>query len=510
MTTTQSKTVSPGTSIEQKKSGSGARRGKDLLNKLREYSPEIWYEGKRVKDVTSHPAFRNGLNSLASLYDLQWQQPDVMLYDSPTSGKKVGRSFMIPKTHEELRSVSRMMKVWSDATFGMMGRSPDYLNRAMTAYAAGADFLAQQDPKFGENARRYHERVRENDLCLTHTLITPQANRSVNTARQADPYLAARVKEETDAGLVIRGCRMLATLPASDEIMVFPSTLLKNQEEDAPYAFGLAIPTNTPGLKFQCRESVDFGRSHYDHPLGSRFEEMDAVVIFHDVFVPWENVFLYRDVAKCNEAYARTGAIVNMSHQVVVKNLAKTEFLLGLVSLLAHTIAVESFQHIQEKIAEIWVNMETMRAFLRAAEADAKLDEYGVMRPAWDPLDAARNLYPRLYPRMIEIIQQMGASGLVSVPTQADMNGPLAEEIKNYYQAARAEAHERIPLFRLAWDAALSAFGSRQVLYERFFFGDPVRMAGALVANHDRARYMDRVREFLAHSKDEAFKEASQ
>jgi 4-hydroxyphenylacetate 3-monooxygenase len=110
---------------------------------------------------------------------------------------------------------------------------------------------------------------------------------------------------------------------------------------------------------------------------------------------------------------------------------------------------------------------------------------------------------------MVEIIQQMGASGLVSVPTEADVKGPLAEEIKRYYQAARAEAHERIPLFRLAWDTAMSAFGTRQVLYERFFFGDPVRMAGALVANHDRTQYMERVREFLAKAKDEAFVEAS-
>jgi 4-hydroxyphenylacetate 3-monooxygenase len=398
-----------------------------------------------------------------------------------------------------------MMKVWSDASFGMMGRSPEYLNRAMTAYAAGADFLKTANPKLGGNSVRYYEYLRENDLCLTHTLITPQANRAVNTAKQADPFLAARVKEETDAGIVIRGCRMLATLPASDEIMVFPSTLLKNQEEDAPYAFGLALPTNTPGLKFLCREGLDYGKSHFDHPLGSRFDEMDAVVIFDDVFVPWENVFLYRDVARCNEAYAKTGAIVNMSHQVVVKNIAKTEFLLGLTSYLAHIIGIEGFQHIQEKIAEIWVNMETMKAFLKASEADAQIDEYGVMRPAWDPLDAARNLYPRLYPRMIEIVQQMGASGLVAAPTEADLNGPMADQIKNFFQAARADAHERIPLFRLAWDTALSSFGARQVLYERFFFGDPVRMAGALVANHDRTRYMDRVREFLGTAKDEAF-----
>src|SRR5439155_14781043 len=130
----------------------------------------------------------------------------------------------------------------------------------------------------------------------------------------------------------------------------------------------------------------------------------------------------------------------------------KTEFLVGLASLIIHTIAIEGFQHVQEKLAEIWVNMETMRAFLRAAEADAALDEFGVMRPAFDPLDAARNLYPRLYPRMIEIIQQLGAAGLVAMPTEADVNGPLAEEVRRFYQAARADAHERIPILRLAWD----------------------------------------------------------
>jgi len=290
--------------------------------------------------------------------------------------------------------------------------------------------------------------------------------------------------------------------------MVFPSTLLKSQEEDAPYAYGLCLPTNTPGLKFLCRESVDYGRSHYDHPLGSRFEELDSVVIFDNVFVPWERVLLYRDVARCNGAYARTGALNAMTHQVMVKNLAKAEFLMGLASLMAETIGIEGFQHIQEKLSEIWVNMETMRAFLHAAEAGAAPDEFGMMRPAWDPMDAARNLFPRLYPRMIEIIQQMGASGLVGTPTLEDVRGPMAEDIQRYFQSARAEAHERIPLFKLAWDTAVSAFGSRQVLYERFFFGDPVRMAGALVASHSRTAYMDRVRDFLASSRAEAEKEA--
>jgi len=218
-------------------------------------------------------------------------------------------------------------------------------------------------------------------------------------------------------------------------------------------------------------------------------------------------VFLYRDVNRCNQAYARTGAVVHMTHQVIVKNIAKSEFLLGLAHLMTNTIGIEGFQHVHEKLAELWVNLETMKACLRAAEADAALDEWGVMRPAWNPLDAARNLFPRLYPRMVEIIQQLGAGGLMATPTEADLKGPLAEDIRRYYQAARAEAFERVPIFRLAWDVALSAFGSRQVLYERFFFGDPVRMAGALLASHnsEMQRHAEMVREFVQQGRDEAF-----
>jgi 4-hydroxyphenylacetate 3-monooxygenase len=483
--------------------GAGARRGAAVLARLQQSPPALWYGGSRIEDVTEHPATRRVARSLAALYDRQWARAETMLFDSPTSAHKVNRSFLQPTTGDELRSISASMKAAADATFGMMGRAPDYLNRAITGFASGAPFFGEANPAFAGNARNYHVHVREHDLCLTHTLITPQANRAVGTSQQADPFLAARVLEETAEGLVIRGCRMLATLPIADELMVFPSTVLKNTPEDAPYAFAVCLPTNAPGLKFLCRESVDYGRSHFDHPLGSRFDELDAVVIFDDVLVPWSRVFAYGDVARCNQAYSRTGAVVNMAHQVVVKNLAKTEFLLGLTSLMVDAIAIEVFQHVQEKLAEIWINMETMRAFLRAAEADAALDEWGVMRPAWDPLDAARNLYPRLYPRMIEIVQQLGASGLVAMPTEADVNGPLADDVNRYFQAARAGAADRIPLFRLAWDTAVSAFGSRQVLYERFFFGDPVRNAGALVASHDRRRFMDRVRAFLEQSAEE-------
>lgn len=474
-----------------------ARTAEQVIQRFKEQPPALYHRGKKVTDITTEPGIKNGVQSLANLYDHQWEHKDVSLYDSPTTGDPVGITFMIPRTVGELAAIGDAMHLRAEYTQGMMGRMPDYLNRAIAGYAGSADFLKVQSDQFADNMRDYHDYLQENDLSLTHTLINPQINRSVSAAKQADPFLAARVREETDAGVVIRGARMLATLPISDEIMVFPSTLLRSPEEDAPYAFGFAIANDTPGLKFQCRETVDYGRNSYDHPLGARYEELDAVVFFDDVFVPWERIFLYRDVDVCNKAYVATGTVAQMAHQVICKNIAKTEFLLGLVSLMVESIGIDRFLHVQGKVSEIWINLETMKALRFAAEQQATLNEYGVMTPAMAPLDAARNLYPRLYPRMVEIVRQLGASGLVAMPTEADVNGPLAEEIARYYQGAQVEAKERIPLFRLAWDTALSAFGARQAHYEFYFFGDPVRMGGALFRNHDRTPYMERVREFL-------------
>lgn len=479
-----------------------ARTGQQYLDAINAQKREVYYNGERISTgVADHPVFRGVTRSLAALYDMQHDPElrDELTYISPTTGDRVGVSFLTPRTQEDLVKRRTMIKRWHDATGGMMGRTADYLNSCLMAMAAGADFLGQEDARFAENARRYYEYVRENDLLLTHTLITPQANRGVSLAKQSDPYLAAAVVKRTPDGIVVRGCRLLATLgPITDEIMVFPSTLLKATPEDEPYAYAFAIPCDTPGLKFICRESFDYGRSNFDHPLGSRFDEMDAIVVFDDVLVPWDRVFMVGRPDLCNQIYSATNAVVHMTHQVVIKNVAKTEFLLGVILSIIDTIGIEQFQHVQEKAAEVIVALEQLKAFLRAAEADARLDQFGVMTPAWWPLNAARNWYPKTYPKLVELIHWLSASGLMAIPSEGDLASPAVRPMLDKYMAARsADAHDRIRLFRLAWDIASSAFGQRQVLYERFFFGDPVRMAGAVYSTYDKKPYLDRVRQFL-------------
>ena len=382
---------------------------------------------------------------------------------------------------EPLERRAKFHKRWADYCLGYMGRTPDYMNVNLMAAARAAEYFSENDPRFGENMRRYYEYVRENDLVLTHALTNPQVNRSVSAAGLADPYIALGVVEQNAKGIVVRGARMMATLPIADEILIFPSTVLKEQEDLAKYAVAFAMPCNTPGMHFQCRESMDpSGASRWDHPLASRFEEFDALVIFDDVLVPWERVFLLGDVKKCNRAYGETGAMLQMAHQVICGKIAKTETLLGVASNVVEAIGSGEFQHVQNKVAELIVNLEIMKALKLASEQGATLDRWGTMTPARPPLDAARNLYPKIYPQMTEILQLLCASGIIMIPTEADFAGPMAQYLEKFLQGAKVDARARTKLMRLAWDMTTSSFGSRQLHYERFFFGDPVRMLSTL------------------------------
>ncbi len=477
-----------------------ARTGAEYIQGLQDQEREIWLRGERIKDVTTHPGLANGVRAIASLYDLQHDPAlrDEMTYVSPTSRARVGLSFVIPRTKQELERRGAMMLRWARTTCGMMGRSPDFMNVTFAAWAAAGDYFARGRPQFGQNMRRYYEYISEHDLTLTHSLINLQRSRTVSGMFNLEAGTALQVVRETDAGIVVHGARILATLgPLADEIAVYSPRVARHTETHSPFALNFAIPCGTPGLKFLCRESFDLGRSHFEHPLGSRFEEMDCVVFFDDVLVPWERVFLLGDVDLLNGTATATHSMTHTAHQGAAKNIAKCEFVLGLALLMTKTLGNAHLPHSEERLGELMLYTELMKACMRAAEADAQLDEWGVMCPAPLPAESTRNLFMTAYPRMVEILQLLGSSSFMITPSEADFSGPLAPQIEQYLATDTATARERVKLFRLAWDVAGSAFGSRQVLYERFFASDPLTRARALGALYPKDETMARVQEFL-------------
>ena len=249
-------------------------------------------------------------------------------------------------------------------------------NASITAFAAGADFLADGKPEFAQNMRNYYTHVRNNDKVLTHTLVNPTFNYEQAKEGKYSEKVALQVVEETDAGIVVNGARLLATWDLSRTRSVFPSTLLKASPENLPFAFAFAIPINTPGVRLLCRDSYDHGKSHFDAPLASRFEEMDSVVTFNKVLVPWERVFMYREPLLCNRAFAETNAVVHMMHQVVCGKLAKAEFLVGLLCAMAKATGKDKDMAVKSQIAEAMFMAETIRPRF-SAEAQAHPDQRG-------------------------------------------------------------------------------------------------------------------------------------
>lgn len=476
-----------------------ARTGEQYIQGLKKAKNNVYINGEKVEDVTEHPAFKNVVRSMADLYDMQYEKSDKMLYTSPTSGDQVGMSFIQPKTIADLIARREMITEWARYSGGMMGRSPDYLNCDLMAFGTAHEFFAEGDPMYAKNIKNYYEYCRENDIALTHTLIHPQVNRAKAQSEQKDANVALHIVEKNKEGVVVEGVRLLATQGAiTDEIMVFPSTVKKSGEKDDPYSIAFAIPNNTHGLKLMSRESFDYGKNHWDHPLGSRFEEGDTIVYFDNVLVPWDRIFVLEDSAVCNRTFGETNAVVHSTHQVIAKNIVKTEFVLGAVLSLIDAIGIEQFQHVKDKGTEIMLALETMKSHLYRAEHQATLDKWGMMTPDFAPLNAARNWFPQIYPRLVEILRILGASGMMVIPTEADFaNEEIGPILNRATQGKNLEGKDRVQLFRLCWDLTMSAFGSRQVHYEYYFFGDPIKMHMTYFDSYNKEPYKDMVKEFL-------------
>ncbi|GGE39425.1 putative 4-hydroxyphenylacetate 3-monooxygenase [Pullulanibacillus camelliae] len=477
--------------------------GKQYIARINALKPNVWFRGERITSkLSEHVAFKGLLRSQAKLYDLQCD-PDyqeLFSWPSDTTGHAIGTTYLAPKTPADLEKRRKAIQEWAKLSLGMLGRSPDYMNTTIMALGTSADILKEDAPQRAENMRNYYEYVRENDLSLTHTFILPQVNRSQFYLEDQDaPVIAARVIDENSHGIIVHGARLLATQGVTtDELLVFPSGARLPQMKTAePMAYAFAIPTNTEGVTYYCRDSFVGGDSHYDHPLSSRFEEMDTIVVFDHVLVPWERVFLYGSITANNRLYPESGFFSQTTHVVISKNIVKIESLLGIMKQMIQSINISEYQHIHEKVSEVVVGLEVMKGLIYASEKEAQLNRWGILTPNANPLQAGILYYTKLYPRMIEIIKLIGASGLVSIPTESDFQSQAGTDLRHYLQSSTQNGEEKVRLFRLAWDVSLSAFGGRQELYERFFFGDPVRLASQLFRSYETSDLEARITAFL-------------
>lgn len=469
------------------------RTGKEYLEALND-GREVWYDGERVKDVTTHPAFRNTARSFAHLYDLTHEPEarDVLTFESPETGQRILRAFQVPRSREDLEAKRDAFKLWSEASFGYLGRSPDYIANAVTGFMTNPDAFKGQNFDGSANVIAHHHRVSTNDLYQAHTLVDPRVDRSKVPSEMADDDIYIRVVAERDDGIIVSGAKMIGTAAAfADEVLVGGTSPVAPQ--DADYALLFSTPMNAPGVRIISRVSYEAtAQSVFDNPLASRFDENDALVVYDKVFVPWERVLVYRDTDIAYNQWWETSAFMGFIHHGAVRLWTKLEFLTGLAMLMMRGNNTFDLPPVKQQIGRLlsWTN--AAKALVLGMEAGCQ------PAPVGDAVEPNRELgvshlalAPVLYQNVVTELKTLAGGGPIMLPaTVRDLMGSELSPILNkYMRSAGSSATERIKLYKLVWDAIGTDFGGRHEQYERFYHGAPHNYLMTIVKHSNLETY---------------------
>ncbi len=464
------------------------RSGAEYVESLKD-GRSVYIDGERVEDVTTHPAFAGAVRSVAALYDFAADPANAeeMTTESPYGGEPINVAQMIPRSREDLTRRRQGLRRWSEQTFGLMGRSPDHVASFLAGFAANSQVFGRAGSEFAENVVNFHRKACEEDLYLSYTIVPPQIDRSKPAHQQADPHLYAGVKEERDDGIVIKGAQMLGTgMVLSNWVLLSSIVPLRPGDED--YAISVVVPLGAPGVKVISRRSYAAAASSvFDYPLASRFDETDSLAVFDDVFVPWEQVFVYRDLDLVQAQWWETGAHLLGNNQAQIRYSTKLDLLVGLSHRVAQTNGVAGLPPIMSALGDLAAHASLVSGLVHGAEQNCEIDEAGMARPGAAESFANMTLQSSLYPKMLTMVRELCGGGLIQLPSSVeDLRSPeVAEILDRYLQSPGVEAEERVKLLKLVWDLVGSEFASRHQQYEMFYAGAPFVVKMRMFQNYD-------------------------
>ncbi|MFJ5041459.1 4-hydroxyphenylacetate 3-hydroxylase family protein [Streptomyces parvulus] len=454
------------------------RSGQDYLESLRD-GRAVWLDGELVKDVTEHPAFRNTARSVAALYDMACEpgRRDILTVRPEGADRSVLRAYHVPRTAAELVERRKAFKTWSEASFGFLGRSPDYMAAGTAGFVSAPDIFAGEGFDGRDNLAALYRRASEGSLYQAFTITNPQIDRTRAASEQEEDDLYVRAVKERDDGIVVRGAKMIGTGAVfGDEVVV--GTIEPLPRQDVEYALTFSVPLDSPGLKFISRTSYEaHARSVFDNPLSSRFDENDALLVCDDVFVPWERVLTYRDVDTTFRMWWFTPAYNNFVHQAATRFWTKLEFLTGLAILLTRANNTYALPPVQMQLGRLmgWLNIAKSMVVAAETMYERVAGEGSAVHLNREIASAHRAMAGDLYPKVLAELKMLAGGGLIQLPASGyDLTHPeLGPLVAKYVRSPGTPAEQRIKLLKLAWDALGSEFASRHEQYERFYHGAP-------------------------------------
>lgn len=472
-------------------------RGEEYVESIRD-GREIYIYGDRVKDVTTHPAFRNSVRMTARLYDALHDEKTRAVLTCPTdtgNGGYTMRFFRAARSSEDLVGDRDAVATWARLTYGWMGRSPDYKASFLGTLGANADFYRP----FQDNARRWYRESQEQVLYWNHAIIHPPVDRNRSPDEVADVFV--HVEKERDDGVVVSGAKVVATGSAITHMNFIAHYGIPLR--DKRYALICTIPMDAPGMKLICRTSYAMSAavmgSPFDYPLSSRLDENDSIFVLDKVLIPWENVFVYGDLEKASTFFPRSGFLPRFTFQGCTRLAVKLDFIAGLLLKALDITGSRDFRGVRARMGEVlaWRNMMWALTDAMACNPDPWIGD--AVLPNLNAGLAYRWFMTVGYPRVKEIIEQDLGSSLIYLNSHAAdfKNGNIRPYLDKYVRGSNGyDALHRVKTMKLLWDAIGTEFGGRHELYERNYGGNHEAIRDEILSLHEANGLTDFYRSF--------------
>jgi 4-hydroxyphenylacetate 3-monooxygenase len=393
------------------------RTGHDYKNGIRD-GREVWIDGERVKDVTQHPALRPIIDIRARMYDMAHEErySSALTY---VDGNERHSIFLRPPRErkdwtDKVTAVDHVMKDIG----GVVTRVGDETIGELWSLVDGRDVLAEIDPRFAVNIDRHIRTVVEKDVFHVSANTDPKGDRSL-PPQQQDPDLMVHVARETDAGIIIRGAKYETAAAYADQAYLKPTVGAWANEALSDYAVGCIVKMGAPGVKHICRSGFANRFSEKDYPLSSRFDEVESLVVFDNVLIPWEDVFFYRYTRAAQ--FVRSTLHRYSAFPYVLRLLYVADMMIGAAMWNAKQTGLDKIQSVREKLADLVCYREGINAHLTASIAMAEKSPGGLLMPQQSMLYAGRVFACSQLPTLMHVARELCGGQICITPNVSSL-----------------------------------------------------------------------------------------
>ena len=461
------------------------RTGEQYRQSLRD-GRQVWINGERVKDVTRHPAFKPIVDVRARLYDMAREPAyqELMSYTEEGSNEPCNRALKLPMTEADWHDKRRYVDAQLKDIGGVVIRVGDETIGEVWSLWDGKAMLDEIDPQFSKNVERHIFKALRGDPFHVSANTDPKGDRSKRPQEQ-DPDMLLHVVKETDAGIVVRGAKYETAAAYSNQAFVKPTIANWGDDKLSDYAVGFIAEMGWPGMKHICRSGFAGRGAIEDYPLANRFDEIDTLIVFDDVLVPWENVLFYRHTRAAS--FIRATLHRYSAFPFVQRILFVADMLIGAALFNVRQTGLDKQQAVREKLAELVCYREGINAHLTAAIANAEKSPSGLLMPNQSLLFTGRVHACSRLPAMMHLARELCGGQICVTPDHASfVNAETKPWLDKYYSVNEAwTAEDRRRLLAFARDLLNSDYAGHRLTFELFAQSPPFAHLNAVYVNFD-------------------------